>query len=62
MLHDFDFQPDKENGASLVRQLLSRLGFMDVWLAQRVGSIAAFINVFKQRVKDIFFHKNGLPD
>ena len=53
MLRDLDFQPDKENWASLVRQL-SRLGFMDVWLAQGVGSIAIFINIFKQRVKDIF--------
>ena len=53
MLRDLDFQPDKENWASLVRQLLSRLGFMDVWLAQGVGSIAIFINIFKQRVKDI---------
>ena len=54
MLRDLDFQPDKDNWASLVRQLLSRLGFMDVWLAQGVGSIAIFINIFKQRVKDIF--------
>ena len=39
MLRDLDFQPDKENWASLVRQLFSRLGFMDVWVAQGVGSI-----------------------
>ena len=55
MLRDLDFQPDQENWASLVRQLLSQLGFMDVWLAQGVGSITIFINIFKQRVKDIFF-------
>ena len=60
MLRDLNFHPEKENWASLVRQLLSRLGFIDVWLAQGVGSIAIFINIFKQRVKDIF-HKNGMP-
>ena len=45
------FNQIKINWALLVRQLLSRLGFMYVWIAQRVGSIAIFINVFKQRVK-----------
>ena len=55
ILRDLDFQPDKKNWASLVRQLLSCLGFMDVWLIQGLGSIVVFINVFKRRVKDIFF-------
>ena len=33
------------------------LGFMDVWLAQGVGSVAGFINVFKIRVRDVFIQE-----
>ena len=38
----------------LVRDLLSRLGFMDVWVYQGVGDIKIFMEVFKQRIKDVF--------
>lgn len=37
-----------------VKTLLSSLGFMYVWLAQGVGTIAGFINVFNIRVRDVF--------
>ena len=34
--------------------MLSRLGFLEVWEAQGVGNIKAFLNIFKQRIKDVF--------
>ena len=46
--------PNKHNWASHVKHLLSRLGFLEVWNAQRVGNINNFLNTFKTRVKDIF--------
>ena len=39
MLNDLVQQPQKRNWASCVRDLLSRLGFMNVWDAQGVGDI-----------------------
>ena len=54
ILEDAVIQPNKQNWAMSVKTLLSSLGFMDVWLAQGVGSVAGFINVFKIRVRDVF--------
>ena len=42
------------NWASMLKQLLCSLGFNDVWLAQGVGDIKAFLIVAKQRVRDQF--------
>ena len=38
----------------IVRNLLQRLGFDDVWLNEGVGNIDLFLHLFKQRVTDIF--------
>ena len=54
MINDLTLQPLKQNWASCVRDLLSRLGFLEVWEAQGVGNIKAFLNIFKQRIKDVF--------
>ena len=54
MLNDIVKQPLKQNWALSVKNLLSRLGFMDVWVAQGVGNKEAFLEIFKLRVKDIF--------
>ena len=54
MLNDSETHPHKENWASSVKSLLSRLGFFEVWLAQGIGNSGGFLNIFKTRVKDIF--------
>ena len=54
MLNDLTLQPSKQNWASCVKDLLSRLGFLEVWEAQGVGNVNAFMNIFKQRIKDVF--------
>ena len=54
MVNDLEELPNKTNWVSLVRQLLMSLGFYDVWLAQSVGYIDAFLSVFKQRLNDTF--------
>lgn len=54
MLNDLEVNPYKQNWATLVRDLLSRLGFMDVWVYQGVGDMKIFMQVFKQRIKDVF--------
>ena len=54
MLNDLNLQPLKQNWASSVKNLLSRVGFLHVWEAQGVGNENAFLNIFKQRIKDIF--------
>ena len=53
-LNDLTLQPSKQNWASCVKDLLSRLGFLEVWEAQGVGNANAFMNIFKQRIKDVF--------
>ena len=42
------------NCASLTRNLLFKLGFADVWLAQGVGNTHRFLNICKQRLQDQF--------
>lgn len=54
MLHDLEFQPNKVNWASLVRNLLSSLGYYEVWLNQGVGNVNAFLSCFRQRLNDTF--------
>ena len=38
----------------MVKHLLSRLGFLEVWNAQGVGNISKFLGIFKTRVKDVY--------
>ena len=47
MLADFEEYPNKINWAFLVRDLLSRMGFYDVWLNQGFGNLKLFLSVFK---------------
>lgn len=47
-------RPNTRNWASNVKDLLSRLGFYEVWLSQGVGNSKVFLNLFKQRVKDTY--------
>ena len=54
MLSDLERFPNKENWASLVRNLLMSLGFNNVWLGQGVGNLEGFITVLKQRFTDNF--------
>ena len=42
MLSDLDVRPDTKNWAYLIRDLLSNLGFYDVWLNQGVGNVQLF--------------------
>ena len=44
----------KENWASLVRNLLQRLGFGEAWMNQGVGNITVFLYSVKQRLTDNF--------
>lgn len=47
MLADLEEYPNKINWAFLVRDLLSRMGFYDVWLNQGFGNLKLFLSVFK---------------
>ena len=42
MLADLEEYPNKINWAYLVKDLLSRMGFYDVWLTQGVGNLRLF--------------------
>ena len=54
MLNDIDLNQNKQNWASLVKHLLSRIGFLEVWIVQGMGNINNVLHIFKVRVKDIF--------
>ena len=57
MLNDMETHPLKQNWALSVKQLLSRLGFMEVWDSQGVGNELLFLAHFKTRVNDIFMQE-----
>lgn len=57
MLNDIDLHPNKQNWASTIKHLLSRLGFLEVWNAQGVGNINNFLHIFRTRVKDIYIQE-----
>ena len=46
----------------MIKHLLSRLGFLEVWNAQGVGNISNFLYIFKTRVRDIYIYKTDIPD
>lgn len=54
MLNDLEVKPNKQNWASMVKNMLERLGFLEVWNAQGVGNKNNFIQQFKIRVRDIY--------
>ena len=54
LLSDINRSPNKLNWVSLVRDLLSHLGFQYVWLQQGVGNVNAFLGELRQRLTDNF--------
>ena len=54
MLKDNETKPNIKNWASLLRNILSNLGFLHVCLFQEVGDIKQFLVVLKQRLIDNF--------
>lgn len=54
MLNDIERLPNKNCWAKSVKETLENLGFFHVWLFQGVGNEQAFIDMFKQRSKDIY--------
>jgi hypothetical protein len=50
-----DRRPNIKNWVSNVKDLLSRLGFYDVWLNQGVANSKIFMSILKQRIKDNYF-------
>ena len=54
MLNDMLIYPEKKNWASLVKNLLSSLGFYEAWLHQGVRDESLFLNQVKQRLRDTF--------
>lgn len=52
MLDDSERYPNKVNWVVLIKNMLSELGFHEVWLQQGVGNYNIFISLFKQRVTD----------
>ena len=54
LLSDNNRSPNKFNWVSLVRDLLSHLGFQYVWLQQGVGNVNAFLSELPRRLTDNF--------
>ena len=48
-----NINPNKVSWVTLLKDLLSTLGFYKVWLAQSAGNVDVFIHVFKQRLSDV---------
>ena len=57
LLKDMQQNPDKTNWASSVKHLLSKYGFMNVWLSQGVENSNSFLQHFKQNVRDVFIQE-----
>ena len=57
MFKDLALQPLKQKWA-----LLSRLGYFEVWESQGVGNMQTFLNIFKQRMSDVFDWHSRLQD
>ena len=51
---DSDMYPNKISWVTLFKNMLARLGFFEVWLAQGVGNRDLFLYLFKQRLLDTF--------
>ena len=59
MLHDAEDHPTKINWAILVRNLLSELGFYEVWVHQGVGNYNLFLSLLNQRLTDTFVQNHN---
>ncbi|KAL4240483.1 hypothetical protein ACF0H5_001275 [Mactra antiquata] len=51
---DSEKYPNKVNWCTLLKQLLSTLGFYEVWLFQDIGHTDIFLNNVKVRLRDLF--------
>ena len=58
MLRGIETKPNIKNWASLLRNILSNLGFLHVWLSQRVGELKQFLAVLKQKLTDNFLQQS----
>ena len=54
MLSELERKPNTVNWASNVKDLLSSMGYYEVWIAQGVGNKNAFLSDMKTRLKDNF--------
>ena len=54
LFSDIDQHPNHINWVSLVKDLLSHLGFQYVWLQQGVGNETVFLSELRQRLTDNF--------
>ena len=55
MLHEKTLNGENiDNWASLLRSLLFKLGFGEVWIAQGVPDVNLFLKICKQRLQDQF--------
>ena len=59
LLNDSIVYPLKKNWCTLLKDLLSNLGFYDAWLFQDVGNVNIFISALRQRLSDTFI-QNGI--
>jgi hypothetical protein len=57
LLDDCARMPEKVNWVSLVKMLLCKHGFGDVWIQQGVGSVELFLRMFKTRLQDNFMQE-----
>ena len=53
-LDDIRWNPNVKNWASMVKNLLSNLGFYHVWSSQGVGNVKNFLTFYKLRLRDNF--------
>ena len=54
LYRDISNKPTSINWVSLLRDLLFRLGFPEVWYHQSVGDVKLFLHLVKQRIHDQF--------
>lgn len=54
LIQDIEENNRQINWAQLVKQLLFRMGFAEVWIQQNVGDVKIFLGMFKRRLKDNF--------
>ena len=54
LVNDFNVYPNKVSWVKLLHSLLGKLGLMEAWLQQNVGSAQDFLSIIKQRLNDTF--------
>lgn len=54
MLNTIERHPNTLNWANQVKCLLSHYGFYHLWLFQGVANVNVFLELFKQRLSDVY--------